>query len=152
MQIDDAAAILAGADFFEICTDEERRMLAFASERKRYAAGSVIMTSGEVPGGAQVLISGSISISPDSNAEPNPYVVSQPGAVISAMALLTERPREVTVKAISVVETLFVPRNSFLKLVNESPELAKRAAASIRRDLISFMSAVTPMRKKIKKD
>ena len=152
MQIEDAASVLASAEFFGICTDEERRMLAFASERKRYAAGSVILTSGEVPGGAQVLISGSISISPDSNAEPNPYVVSQPGAVISAMALLTERPREVTVKAIGVVETLFVPRNSFLKLVNESPELAKRASSRIRRDLVSFVSAVTPMRKKIKKD
>ncbi len=35
MQLDDAATILARADFFEVCDAEQRRLLAFASERKR---------------------------------------------------------------------------------------------------------------------
>lgn len=151
MQIDDAAMILAGADFFDVCTDEERRMLAFASERKRYPAGSVILESGEVPDGAQVLISGSISITPDGAGEPNPMVVSQPGAVVSLVSLVVERPRRVTVKAISIVETLLVPRSSFMKLANQSPQLAARAAGRIRRDLVSFVSAVAPMKAKLPK-
>lgn len=151
MQIDDAANILAGADFFEICTDEERRMLAFASERKRYMAGSVILQSGDVPAGAQVLISGSISITPD-GAEPNPKVVSQPGAVISVVSLVVEKPRWVTVRAITIVETLIIPRTAFMKLANQSPALAARAANRIRRDLVTFVSAVTPMKRKIPKE
>lgn len=150
MQIDDAAHILAGADFFEICTDEERRMLAFASERKRYPAGSVILESGEVPSGAQVLVSGTISITPDGSAEPNPMVVSQPGAVISVVSLVVEKPRRVTVRAISIVETLVIPRVAFMKLANQSPALAARAANRIRRDLVTFVSAVTPMKRRIK--
>lgn len=152
MQIDDAAGILAGADFFDVCTDEERRMLAFASERKRYAAGSIILESGEVPDGPQVLISGSISITPDGTGEPNPMVVSQPGAVISLVSLIVERPRRVTVRAISIVETLVVPRTSFVKLANQSPQLAARAASRIRRDLITFVSAVAPMKAKLPKE
>jgi CRP-like cAMP-binding protein len=152
MQIDDAANILAGADFFEICTDEERRMLAFASERKRYMAGSVILQSGDVPAGAQVLISGSISITPDGAAEPNPKVVSQPGAVISVVSLVVEKPRWVTVRAITIVETLIIPRTAFMKLANQSPALAARAANRIRRDLVTFVSAVTPMKRKIPKE
>jgi len=150
MQIDDAANILAGADFFEICTDEERRMLAFASERKRYPAGGVILESGEVPSGAQVLVSGTISITPDGSAEPNPMVVSQPGAVISVVSLVVEKPRRVTVRAISIVETLVIPRTAFMKLANQSPALAARAANRIRRDLVTFVSAVTPMKRRIK--
>ena len=152
MQIDDAATVLAGADFFEICTDDERRMLAFASERKRYAAGSVILESGHVPEGAQVLISGSISITPDGAGEPNPMVVSQAGAVISVVSLVLGRPRHVTVRAISIVETLLIPRSAFMKLANQSPALAARAATRIRRDLVSFVSAVTPMKRKLPKE
>ena len=152
MQIDDAATILAGADFFEICTDDERRMLAFASERKRYPAGTVILTSGDIPAGAQVLISGSISITPEGAGEPNPMVVSQPGAVISVVSLVVEKPRHVTVQAISIVETLLIPRAAFMKLASQSPALASRAANRIRRDLLSFVSAVTPMKRKLPKE
>ena len=102
MQIDDAATILAGADFFEICTEEERRLLAFASERKRFAAGSTIVESGVVPDGAHVLISGSISVTPGAGGEP--HIVSEHGAVISTMALIVARPREVTIRAVGAVE------------------------------------------------
>jgi len=152
MQIDDAAGILAAADFFDVCTDEERRMLAFASERKRYAAGSVILGSGDVPEGAQVLISGSISITPDGAGEPNPLVVSQPGTVVSLVSLVVEKPRHVTVRAISIVETLLVPRSSFVKLAGQSPQLAARSARRIRQDLLAFVSAVAPMRAKFSKE
>ena len=61
MQLDDAATILAHADFFEVCTQDERRLLAFASERKKYRPGSVIYEAGEVPDGAHVLVSGTVS-------------------------------------------------------------------------------------------
>mgnify|MGYP001556691629 FL=1 len=148
MQIDDAATILAGADFFEICTEEERRLLAFASERKRFAAGSTIVESGVVPDGAHVLISGSISVTPGAGGEP--HIVSEHGAVISTMALIVARPREVTIRAVGAVETLFVPRTAFRKLANQSPELARRAADKIRYELMGFVSAVTPAGKKIK--
>ena len=127
-------------------------MLAFASERKRYAAGSIILQSGEVPDGAQVLISGSISITPDGSGEPNPMVVSQPGAVVSLVSLIVERPRRVTVRAISIVETLLVPRSSFVKLANQSPNLAARAAGRIRQDLLTFVSAVAPMKARLPKE
>ena len=127
-------------------------MLAFASERKRYPAGTVIIRSGDLPGGAQVLISGAVTVSPDGEGAAKPHVVSQPGAVISAMALIVERPRQVTVEAVTVTETLFVPRVSFLKLANESPELAARAVARIRQDLFGFVSAIAPLKDKFRAD
>ncbi len=42
MQLDDAATILGRADFFEVCDAEQRRLLAFASERKKYRPDAVI--------------------------------------------------------------------------------------------------------------
>jgi len=144
MQHDDAAIILGNADFFEICSAEERRMLAFASERKRYAASNIIAKSGEVPEGAMVLISGTVSVTPDGAGEPNPYVVSQTGTLIGSAALVIAKPRPMTITAVTIVEVLFVPRRAFLKLANQSPELARRAAQRIRADLSSYLEALGP--------
>ncbi len=141
MQLDDAATILGRADFFEICDAEQRRLLAFASERKKFRPGSVIYASGDQPEGAHVLVSGTVSSTQD-GADHNPYLIHEVGAVLGAMALVIPKPRPVTIKAIDAVETLFVPRTAFMKLANQYPDLAGRAADRIRRELTSYLGAI----------
>ena len=150
MQLDDAATILSHADFFEVCDAEQRRLLAFASERKKYRPGSIIYKSGDVPDGAHVLISGTIATMQD-GSEDNPFLVHEQGAVMGAMALVVAKPRPVTVKAIDAVETLFVPRHAFMKLAQQYPDLAQRAADRIRRDLTGYLGAIEKLRPKIGK-
>ncbi len=62
------------------------------------------------------------------------------------MALVVAKPRPVTVKAIDAVETLFVPRAAFMKLANQYPDLAARAADRIRGELIGYLGAIEQMR------
>jgi CRP-like cAMP-binding protein len=152
MQLDDAATILARADFFEICDAEQRRLLAFASERKRYRPGNVIYKSGDTPDGAHVLITGTVTMVADGEGPVVPRVVGQKGAILGAMALVVAKPRPVTVRAIDVVETLYVPRTAFLKLATQFPDLAKRAADRIRRDLVDYVGAVESVRGRIRND
>lgn len=148
MQLDDAATILGRADFFEICDAEQRRLLAFASERKRFRPGSVIYSSGDVPEGAHVLISGTVATTQE-GLEENPFLIHESGAVLGAMALVVAKPRPVTVKAVDAVETLFVPRAAFLKLVQQYPDLAARAANRIRRELTGYLGAIESIRGKM---
>lgn len=148
MQLDDAATILGRADFFEVCDAEQRRLLAFASERKRYRPGSVLYSSGDVPEGAHVLVSGTVATMRD-GLEDNPFLIHDHGAVLGAMALVVAKPRPVTVKAVDAVETLFVPRAAFLKLAQQYPDLAARAANRIRRDLTGYLGAIESVRGKI---
>lgn len=151
MPHDDAASILGEADFFDICTQEERRILAFTSERKRFSAGSVIAASGEVLEGLIILISGTISVTPDSESEPNPYLVSERGALIGALALMIAKPRPVTLSAVTIVEVLVVPRKSFLKLASQSPELAVKARDRVRAELGAYVEALSPIRSLMEK-
>jgi CRP-like cAMP-binding protein len=144
MQLDDAATILAHADFFEVCNAEQRRLLAFASERRKFKPGSVIYGSGDIPEGAHVLVSGTIATTQD-GAEDNPYLVHDQGAVLGAMALVVAKPRPVTVRAIDSVETLFVPRAAFMKLAQQYPDMAARAADRVRRDLSGYLSSIESM-------
>ena len=148
MQLDDATTILGRADFFEVCDAEQRRLLAFASERKKYRAGSVLYSAGEIPEGAHVLVTGTLATYQEGD-EANPFVISTQGAVLGAMSLVVAKPRPVTVKAIDNVETLFVPRSAFMKLCNQAPDLAARAADRIRRELTDYLSAVETVRTKI---
>jgi CRP-like cAMP-binding protein len=148
MQLDDAATILSHADFFEVCNAEQRRLLAFASERKKYRPGSVIYQAGDVPEGAHVLVSGTVQTT-HQGAEDDPFIVHQQGAVLGAMALVVAKPRPVTVKAIDAVETLFVPRTAFMKLAQQYPDLAARLADRIRRDLSGYLGAIETLRPKI---
>lgn len=148
MQLDDAATLLGRADFFSICDAEQRRLLAFASERKRHRPGGVIYSAGDVPEGAHLLVSGTIATY-QAEDEANPFVVTNPGAVLGAMSLVVARPRPVTVKAIDQVETLFVPRSAFLKLCNQSPDLAARAAERLRGELIAYLGSIEKVKPKI---
>ncbi|HEY0917825.1 cyclic nucleotide-binding domain-containing protein [Devosia sp.] len=148
MQLDDAATILGRADFFEICDAEQRRLLAFASERTRFRPGSVIYRSGDVPEGAHVLVSGTVATLRE-GGEDDPFLVHEEGAVLGAMALVVARPRPVTVKAVDAVETLFVPRTAFMKLAQQYPDLAARAADKIRGELAGYLGAIERVRGRI---
>jgi CRP-like cAMP-binding protein len=148
MQLDDATTILGRADFFTVCDAEQRRLLAFASERKKWRPNAVIYEAGDVPEGAHVLVTGTVATYQEGD-ESNPFVISSQGALLGAMSLVVAKPRPVTVKAVDNVETLFVPRSAFMKLANQAPDLAKRAAERIRGDLIGYLGAIEQVKSKI---
>jgi CRP-like cAMP-binding protein len=148
MQLDDATTILGRADFFEVCDAEQRRLLAFASERKRFRPNSIIYQAGDVPEGAHVLVSGTMATYQEGDDD-HPFVISQVGSTVGAMSLVIAKPRPVMVKAIDQVETLFVPRVAFMKLCNQTPDLAARAAERIRRELMGYLGAIEGVRGKI---
>jgi CRP-like cAMP-binding protein len=148
MQLDDATTILGRADFFEVCDAEQRRLLAFASERKKYRPNSVIYQAGEIPEGAHVLVTGTVATYQQGD-DANPFVITNQGATLGAMSLVVARPRPVTLKSVDQVETLFVPRSAFMKLCNQAPDLAERAADRIRRELTGYLGAIEKVRPKI---
>jgi len=141
MQLDDATTILGRADFFTVCNAEQRRLLAFASERKKFRPNLVIYQAGDVPEGAHVLVSGTVATYQDGD-DSNPFVVNTSGALLGAMSLVVARPRPVTVKAIDNVETLLVPRSAFLKLASTTPDLAVRVADRIRDELVGYLGEI----------
>ena len=148
--MDDAAAILARADFFSMCDDEQRRMLGFASDRRHVDADDIIYKAGDVPQGAYVLIEGTIKARNVGVEAGKPYALSEPGSVVSAMALILDKPRPVTITAVTDCELLFVPRSAFLKLVRQYPELAQKAVQRIEGELSGYLTALDPLKRKMK--
>lgn len=150
MKMDDAAGILGQADFFDICDDDELRMLGFAGEKQYFDADAVIYQAGDTPEGAYVLVDGTIRAKHEAPETGKPYAMSEPGSVISPTALIIAKPRPVTFTAVTDCELFFVPRAAFLKLARQSPDLAVRAADRIQQDLGRYMHALEPLRKKMR--
>ncbi len=148
--MDDAAGVLARADFFDICDEEQLRMLGFAGDRQHFDADGIIYKAGDVPQGAFVLIDGTVKAKHEGAEAGKPYALSEPGSVISPTALIIEKPRPVTFTAVTDCELLFVPRAAFLKLARQYPDLAQRAAQRIEQELGRYMHALEPLRTKIK--
>jgi len=144
MQLDDAAQILGAADFFSICDLEQRRMLAFASDRRRLDAGEVLFSAGDVTPGAYVLISGSLTVTDRSanGGAGSSIDIDEPGTAIGELAMIAKHPRRATVTAKTDVELLLVPRETFNKLIQQFPGLAEKAAEKIKSDLGAYVSAV----------
>ena len=147
---DDAAEALGQAEFFDICDEEQRRMLAFASDLHYFDADAVLYKAGDVPQGAFVLVDGTLTAKPEGPGAGKPYAISEPGSVVSAMALILGKPRPVTITAVTDSRALFVPRSAFLKLVQQSPDLAQRAVARVERELGNYLGALEPVRRKMK--
>lgn len=150
MQLDEVSAVLASADFFEVCDAEQRRLLAFVSEAKRFAPGSTIFTLGEEADGAHILISGEVSVTTDPLGKRPPRLVSEAGTLLGEMGLVLSRPRRATITAVDAVETLLVPRQAFLKLAGQFPDLAARAAERIERELGQFLGSIDKVRKRMR--
>ncbi|MFC3704148.1 Crp/Fnr family transcriptional regulator [Devosia honganensis] len=148
--MDDAAGVLARADFFDICDDEQLRMLGFAGDRRHFPADAVIYQAGEVPPGAYVLIEGTVRARHEGAEAGKPYALSEPGSVLSPTALILDKPRPVTFTAVTDCDLLFVPRTAFLKLARQSPELAQRAAQRIEQNLGRYMHALEPLRSRLR--
>ncbi|WP_194599195.1 Crp/Fnr family transcriptional regulator [Devosia pacifica] len=149
MRLEEAAALLSRAEFFDICDAEQRRLLAFSSERRQFAADEVVFKSDSIPGGAYLLISGTLKAQPDGGAAGKPYTISEAGSILAPMALFLARPRHITVTAVIETDTLFVPRDAFRKLLTQSPDLAERAAEVLRANIGSFVEALEPARRRM---
>jgi CRP-like cAMP-binding protein len=146
MELDDFTSALAEADFFRICDDEQRRLLAFASERRRFAAGDTIYKRGDASEGAFVLLKGEVLAGDTEGPGFKPQRISERGAVLGEMGLFLTRQRRATLRAATDVDLIFVPRAAFNKLMRQFPILAERAAMRIEEEMSSFLDAMDPFR------
>ncbi len=148
MELDDYTSALAEADFFRICDEEQRRLLAFASEHRSFSAGDVIYRRGDPSEGAFVLMKGDVLVGDSETDSFKPKRIGERGAVLGEMGLFLSRPRRATLRAATDVELLFVPRSAFAKLMRQFPLLAERAAVRIEEEMSTFLNAMEPFRGK----
>jgi thioredoxin reductase (NADPH) len=112
---------------FPVLEASEIARIARLGERRTYAAGAHIFTTGEVALGAFVLLSGRVDITQrNHHAEPELIVTHGPGSFMGELAQLSGRPSLVDGIAKEPVETLVIPPSRLRDLLVEEAELGER--------------------------
>ena len=103
---------------------EELLALRHASQSRRYAAGALIFSAGDVGDGFHVVDSGRVAISAViGQNEPRLLATIGPGDFFGEMAVLDDAPRSATAHAETDTVTLFLSRDELLAMLDRHPRL-----------------------------
>ncbi len=105
--------------FFEELTPEDLARIAKIGERRRYQAGSAIVTKDEGGGGLFVILEGTAQVETGGRLH-----TLGPGTFFGEMALLARRPRSATVTAAEPVEVLAIEAMYFRPFLIKNPSVA----------------------------
>jgi thioredoxin reductase (NADPH) len=111
---------------FPVLEPTEIERLARFGERKSYAVGARIFTTGEVAPGAFIILSGRAESSQHRLDRTEPIVTHGPGSFMGELAQLSGRPSLVDAVSVEPIEALVIPPRRLRDLMVEEAELGER--------------------------
>jgi CRP/FNR family cyclic AMP-dependent transcriptional regulator len=100
-----------------------------------YPKGTMLFIEGQQPRGVFVLCVGKAKLSTSSREGKTIITkISESGDILGLNAVVSNRPYEVTAEMMEPGQANFVPRDSFLHLLKEFPEVAMRVAQQLSRN------------------
>lgn len=116
----------------------EDALVAIASlmRRRRFRRNEVIFHQGDIGDSLQVVASGGVKIIlPSAEGEEAIIASLKPGDFFGELALLDSSPRSTTATALEATETLALPREQFLRLIEEDPRLVRALLHALAEEL-----------------
>lgn len=124
MMLKDEAELLRRVPIFAQVAPAKLKLLAFASDRVRYAAGQTLFRQGDPGDAAYVVLSGDADILIDTPAGEQKVAEVEPNAIVGEIAILCDVSRTATVKAATALEALRIKKEHFVQLLSENPGMA----------------------------
>jgi signal transduction histidine kinase len=115
---------LRNAPLFTQLSDEDLARLAATVQRQKLPAGAFLLREGEPGDAMYVVVSGELEVTKRAGSTELPLARVGPGAIQGEIAAIEGRPRAASVKALTEVEVLRVPREGLLALLDAGPEPA----------------------------
>jgi len=121
-----------------LAPDELRALRAITRER-RFAAGTQIVREGDSGDGVYIVKDGLVEISGLITADiQRVFRQLGPGEIFGEMAVVEDRPRSATARALKDTELYFIPRDDMLALLQRSPAVAFNVLEEISHRLREF--------------
>lgn len=113
--------LLAVSPVLKVVQPKEHAELLSCFEACSFETGEQLVTRDQEPKGLHVIALGRVSIASDDSTDSSGLPELGIGEVVGETALVLRRPADATVTALMPTVTLFLPREQFLKLVEEYP-------------------------------
>jgi CRP-like cAMP-binding protein len=128
---------------FAHVADDGLRALAERMRRRRYRRNEVIFHQDDIGDALHVVASGGVKIVLPSQEGDEAIIASlKPGDFFGELALLDQSPRSTTATALEPTETLALPRDQFLGLLEEDPRLVHALLHALAQELRRLTSHV----------
>lgn len=124
MSLHQEVDVLRAIPLFARIEPSKLKLLAFTSERVKYAAGDFLFHQGDDGDAAYIVLNGEAEVMVESPT--GPFKVASLGrhAIIGEMAVLMDVPRTAGVRAITQLEVLRISKELFLRLLTDFPQMA----------------------------
>ena len=100
-----------------------------------YPKGAMLFIEGQQPRGVFVLCTGKVKLSTSSREGKTIITkISDSGDIMGLNAVVSNRPYEVTAEMMEPGQANFIPRESFLQMLKDYPEVAMRVAQQLSRN------------------
>jgi CRP-like cAMP-binding protein len=139
MLLKDEVQMLRQVPLFARVEPSRLKLLAFTSDRVRFAPGDVLFRQGDPGDAAYVILEGEADVLV--NAPSGPVRVAGVGQndIVGEIAILCDVSRTATVRAATSLEALRISKEIFLKLMTDFPEMT----IEVMRELASRLSHTT---------
>jgi CRP-like cAMP-binding protein len=137
MSLESDVKALARLPIFSAFEREALKLIAFAAEPVKFAAGDVLFRNGEVSDGGFLVLSGSIMLDLGHGTMDNGKIIG-PGVLIGELALLAPTVQPSTAIARESSTALKLPRSLIRRVLEEFPESARRAREAVRQEIENF--------------
>jgi CRP-like cAMP-binding protein len=124
MMLKDEAELLRRVPLFAQVAPAKLKLLAFASDRVKYAAGQALFHQGDPGDAAYVVLAGEADVLIDTPAGEQKIAAVEPNSIVGEIAILCDVARTATVRAASPIEALRIRKEHFVQLLSENPGMA----------------------------
>jgi CRP-like cAMP-binding protein len=124
MMLKDEAELLRRVPLFAQVAPAKLKLLAFTSDRVKYAAGQALFHQGDPGDAAFVVLSGDADVLIDTPAGEQKVAAVAPNSIVGEIAILCDVARTATVRAASPLEALRIRKEHFVELLSENPGMA----------------------------
>lgn len=124
MSIQEEVELLRRIPLFAKIDPSRLKLLAFTSDRVRFAPGQVLFEQGEGGDFAYVIMEGKADVSVRTPSGPLSVATIDEHELVGEIAILCDVPRTATVTATTELVTLRISKDLFYRLVKEFPDMA----------------------------
>lgn len=117
-------AALDEVRIFSTLAERDRRRLALMCVLEDFSAGDILLEEGSSGLGLLIIVSGRVEVFKTREGQPVQLAVLTRGAVVGEMALLDDRPRSASARALVATQCLVLSRSRFRSLLERRARIA----------------------------
>ncbi|MCH7633566.1 MAG: cyclic nucleotide-binding domain-containing protein [Alphaproteobacteria bacterium] len=135
MSLSEELEALRNIPMFANVEPTQLKLLAFTSQRLTFAAGQDLFRLGDVGDSAYIIISGEADVLVDKEGTEVAVAKAGKNEIVGEIAILCNVPRTATIRAVTELTALKIPKDLFFRLIAEFPDMGVQVMAELARRL-----------------